>query len=141
MLGLALCQLLACISAGRFIDTYGRKFLILRGQLAVIIILVVIYLTDNTFDSLSKEISHYLLIALIYIHVIVFNFTLGPICILYAAELVTNITPIVVTKRILCLLAAASTNYLIHEYGIGPMFLLYGVLSLVAYYYLKDRLR
>jgi MFS family permease len=85
MLGLALSQMIACICAGRFIDTFGRKFLILRGQVAVIVILVVIYLTDNTFESLSKDLTHYLLIALIYIHVIVFNFTLGPICILYAA--------------------------------------------------------
>lgn len=38
-------------------------------------------------------------------------------------------------------MVAASTNYLIHEFGIGPMFLLYGMLSLVAHTYLRDRIR
>ena len=44
----------------------------------------------------------------------IFNFSLGPVCIVYAAELVNNITPIIVTKRLANLMVAVSTNYLIH---------------------------
>jgi MFS family permease len=141
MLGLSLFQLLACSFSGRFIDSFGRKYLLLRGQVAIILILGVIFILDSFADMLEKSLYNQLLIALFYLHVIVFNFTLGPVCILYAAELVSNLAPVIVTKRLVNLIVAISTNYLLHEVGIGPMFLLYAVLSLAVHYYLRDRLR
>lgn len=141
MVGLALCQLLACTFSGKFIDSFGRKYLLVRGQAGLILILAIIFLVDTYKELFRRDMYHYLLISLIYVHIIIFNFSLGPVCIIYAAELVTNITPIIVTKRMANLMVAASTNYLIHEFGIGPMFLLYGVLSLVTHSYLRDRLR
>lgn len=141
MVGLALCQLLACTFSGKFIDSFGRKYLLIRGQAGLILILAIIFLVDTYKELFRRDMYHYLLISLIYVHIIIFNFSLGPVCIIYAAELVTNITPIIVTKRMANLMVAASTNYLIHEFGIGPMFLLYGVLSLVTHSYLRDRLR
>ena len=141
MLGMALCQLLACSLSGRFIDSFGRRFLLIRGQIGIIIIMGSIFLADCLSEYMRKNIYHYSLIALFYLHVIVFNFSLGPICILYAAELVDNITPVIVTKRLVNLIVAISTNYLMHEVGIGPMFFLYGVLSLAVHYYLRDRMR
>ena len=141
MVGLALCQLLSCSISGRFIDSFGRKYLLVRGQFGLIIILAAIFLVDSYSSWFRKDIEHYILICLIYSHIIIFNFSLGPVCIIYAAELVTNITPIIVTKRMVNLMVAISTNYLMHRYGIGPLFLLYGVLSLVAHSYLRGRLR
>jgi SP family galactose:H+ symporter-like MFS transporter len=141
MLGLALCQLLSCTFSGKFIDSFGRKYLLIKGQAGIILVLWTIFVVDSYSSLFRKDIYNYLLIALLYIHIIIFNFTLGPVCIIYAAELVTNITPIIVTKRLVNLMVAASTNYLIHEFGIGPMFLLYGMLSLVAHTYLRDRIR
>jgi len=142
MLGLSFCQLVACSMSGRFIDTFGRRYLMMRGQTCLIVIMVTIFLVDSCADYLpSRDFYHYTLIVLFYAHVIVFNITLGPICILYAAELVSNLTPVIVTKRTVNLTVAISTNYLMHEFGIGPMFLLYAVMSLVVHYYLRDRLR
>ena len=142
MLGMAFCQLAACSMSGRFIDSFGRKYLMLRGQIGLIGIMMTIFLVDSCADYLpSRDFYHYTLIFLFYSHVIVFNFTLGPICILYAAELVSNLTPVIVTKRTVNLTVAISTNYIMYEFGIGPMFLLYAVLSLVVHYYLRDRLR
>jgi hypothetical protein len=47
MLGLAFCQLLSCLIVGRFIDPFGRKYLILKGQQALIVILGLIFIVDN----------------------------------------------------------------------------------------------
>lgn len=50
-------------------------------------------------------------------------------------------TPIIVTLRSATFLVALTTNFIIHEFGIGQLFLMYGVLSVVAYTYLQTRLR
>jgi len=140
MLGLALCQTISCLTIGRFIDLFGRKYLLMKGQQALIVILGVIFVMDNLQDYYSSNVLHYLIIIMLYVHIIAFNFSLGPVCIVYATELVPNLTPIVVAQRVCTFLVALSTNYLIHEFGIGQMFLMFGVLSLIAHYYLSDKL-
>ena len=72
---------------------------------------------------------------------IVFNFSLGPVCTMYAAELVDNYTPIVCSLRSITFLVSMCTNYIIYEVGIGQLFLMFGMLSLVAHFFLKDRVR
>ena len=47
MLGLALCQLVACTISGWFIDSFGRRYLMLRGQIGLIIIMVTIFVVDS----------------------------------------------------------------------------------------------
>jgi len=49
---------------------------------------------------------------------------------------VPNLTPVIVTLRFATFLVALSTNYIIHEFGIGQLFLMFGVLSTVAHTYL-----
>lgn len=141
MLGMAFCQLGACTLSGRLIDSFGRKCLVLWGQMGLMGVLSAIFLVDCCSDLMRPQAYHYTLITLFYLHVIVFNFTLGPVGILYAAELVDNLTPVIFTKRMVNLLIAISTNYLMHEFGIGPMFLMYAMLSLLAHYYIRDRMR
>jgi MFS family permease len=141
MLGLSFCQVVSSIISGRFIDLFGRKYLLIRGQQTLIVILTLIFIVDNLDEYFSKNFIHYFIIFLLYLHVIAFNFSLGPVCIIYAAELVPNFSPIIITLRTFTFLVALTTNYLIHEFGIGQMFLMFGVLSSVAYYYLKDKLR
>ena len=85
ILGMAFCQLLACSFSGRFIDSFGRKYLILKGQIGIISIMAAIFIIDSWQDSLVRNTYHYILICLFYLHVIIFNFSLGPVHILYAA--------------------------------------------------------
>ena len=141
MVGLAICQVGASLICSRFVDYFGRKFLILRGQQTLIFILFVIFIVDNIQEELNLKVLHYLIIALLYVHVIAFNFSLGPVAIIYAAELVPNLTPIIVTLRAATFFVALSTNYIIHEFGIGQLFLMFGVLSAVAHTYLNRHLR
>ena len=46
MLGLAFCQLFSCSISGRFIDTFGRKYLLKRGQIGLVAVLAAIFLID-----------------------------------------------------------------------------------------------
>jgi MFS family permease len=142
MLGLALCQLVTATISGRFIDLFGRKYLLVRGQQTLIVLLLLIFAVDNLEGYLySMGSAHLVIIVLLYLHIIAFNFSLGPVCIIYAAELVPNFTPIIITLRSCTFLVALTTNYLIHEFGIGQMFFMFGILSLVAHCYLSEKLR
>ena len=85
ILGMSLCQLVACSFSGNFIDRFGRKYLILRGQIGVVLIMVMIFLVDSWSDMLDRTVYHYILVCLFYLHVVVFNFSLGPVHLLYAA--------------------------------------------------------
>lgn len=85
MLGLSVCQVCSCLFAGKFIDQFGRKYLLLRGQASLVAILMGIFIVDNLQEYIHPKLVHYAIIALIYAHIVVFNFSLGPVCIIYAA--------------------------------------------------------
>ena len=84
MLALAVCQAISSIISSRFIDKFGRKYLFIRGQSTLIFILFTVYVVDSMSNYVKVEITHYLIISLIFMHVITFNCSLGPICIIYA---------------------------------------------------------
>lgn len=141
MVGLSLCQAAASFICSFFVDFFGRKYLLLKGQQTLIFILFSIFIVDNLQDFLAPKLLHFCIVVLLYAHVITFNFSLGPVAIMYAAELVPNLTPVIVTLRFANFLVALSTNYIIHEFGIGQLFLVFGVLSAVAHTYLQTRIR
>lgn len=141
ILGLSICQFIASLICSKIIDVFGRKYLLLKGQQILILILVVIFIVDQLKDLIDKDLVHYIIIALIYLHIVVFNFSLGPVGIIFAAELVPNLIPIIVTLRFITFLVALSTNYIIHEFGIGQLFFMFGTLSTIAQYYLWERMR
>jgi hypothetical protein len=85
MVGLSICQAASSFICSFFVDFFGRKNLILKGQKTLIFILFSIFIVDNLRDYLYPNLLHFLIIALLYIHIIVFNFSLGPVCIIYAA--------------------------------------------------------
>jgi hypothetical protein len=125
----------------KIIDIFGRKYLLLKGQQILILILAMIFIVDHLKDLIDKDLVNYIIIALIYLHIVVFNFSLGPVGIIYAAELVSNLIPIIVTLRFLTFLVALSTNFIIHEFGIGQLFFMFGTFSSIAQYFLYNRMR
>lgn len=85
MVGLAFCQAITSLICSLFVDYFGRKYLLLKGQKALIFILFGIFVVDNLDGIINRQLVHLLIVALLYAHVITFNFSLGPICIIYAA--------------------------------------------------------
>ena len=85
MIGLALCQTLASLICSFLVDLFGRKYLLLKGQKVLILILFAIFLVDNLQDFIPAKLLHVLIVVLLYLHIIIFNFSLGPVAIIYAA--------------------------------------------------------
>ena len=56
---------------------------------------------------------------LINLHVIVFNLTLGPICIFYCSEILNDLKYVILTLKILSLFFALTSDIMIHKIGIG----------------------
>lgn len=50
MLGLAFCQGVSSLICSRFVDLFGRKFLLMKGQQILIGILLAIFVVDNLGD-------------------------------------------------------------------------------------------
>jgi hypothetical protein len=62
---------------------------------------------------------HLLIGILINLHVVVFNLTLGPICIFYCSEIMNDLKYVILTLKCLSLFFALSSDFLIHMIGIG----------------------
>lgn len=85
MLFLAFGQLLASMMSGKLLNKFGRKQIFIKGQKMLVAILLLCFLFDikNPFVSVSTR--RLCLGILINLHVIVFNLTLGPVCIFYCS--------------------------------------------------------
>jgi len=58
----------------------------LKGQQILIFILFMIFIVDQLKVYIDdSKLIHYTIIALIYLHIVVYNFSLGPVGIVYAA--------------------------------------------------------
>ena len=77
---------------------------------------------------------------LINLHVIVFNLTLGPICIFYCSEILNDLKYVILTLKILSLFFALTSDIMIHKIGIGIMFMIFGTISLVVGIYLREHM-
>ncbi len=84
---------------------------------------------------------HFFIGMLINLHVIIFNLSLGPICMFYCSEIMTDLKYMILTLKCLSLFFALSSDYLIHLLGIGQMFLIFGVLSLGVHLYLMVEMK
>jgi MFS family permease len=93
LIGLAFSQIIANLFSGKLIDKYGRKSIFLKGQFLIVIILTLVFLLDlKQMSFLSLSYKHSMMILLIFLHVIVFNISLGPICIFYCSEILDDMT-------------------------------------------------
>lgn len=140
MLFLAFGQLLAVMMSGKLLNNYGRKGIFIKGQYLIIFILLLCFFLDIDNPYLNLDRRHFLLGILINLHVIVFNLTLGPICIFYCSEILDDLKYVVLTLKCLSLFFALTSHVMIHEIGIGRMFMIFGTISLVVCVYLSKNM-
>jgi MFS family permease len=137
MLFLAFGQLLAAMMSGKLLNKYPRKTIFLIGQEVIIIILFLCFFFDMPNHFLSPGIRHFCMGILINLHVVIFNLTLGPICIFYCSEILSDLKYVILTLKILSMFFALTSDIMIHKLGIGTMFMIFGVISLVVCLYLR----
>ncbi len=68
------------------------------------------------------------------------NLTMGPLNIVYCTEIVVDITWMIILTKGFTLLIALTSEYMIEYLGLGYMFLIFFVLTVIAHLYLRPRL-
>ena len=85
---MSIVQILSTMLSIFTIDKIGRKKLILGGQYTIIMALLGIFLSDYGLSLYAEEMGDICIVGLLFVHILVFNFTLGPVCIVYCAEII-----------------------------------------------------
>jgi hypothetical protein len=84
--------------------------MILRGQASIAFCLLAIVIFDKVISQVvNTTVGNYGVISLIFIHLIIMNFTLGPCCIIYCTEIVEDITWMIIMLKGLALMVALTS--------------------------------
>lgn len=138
---LSLLQVLSTLISTEVVDKLGRKDMILRGQAFIAFCLLGIFVFDKLFSLIFNAMFGTIgVIFLIFLHIMTMNLTLGPCCIIYCAEIVEDITWIIITLKGCALVIALSTEYMIEYIGLGFMFLIFFGLTIIAHLFIRPRL-
>ena len=88
-LQLGLLQVALTLVSGVLLDRFGRKSLTLTGMTIIVISLFAGFVSDSPERSVYIEYA-------VFCHIIGFSLSLGPITVLHAAELLENLTFIMI---------------------------------------------
>lgn len=127
---LGLLQVLVTLVSGFMINSYGRRSLMLVGSSIVVASLILAYVFDSEVFHSEKTV-----IGLIFLHIIGFSLSLGPVTFIYAAELMENISFILIVNWVLTIMVSLLSEIMIKAIGIGKVFLFFGVCSLLCLLY------
>ena len=129
---LGLMQVIVTFFSGFMINNYGRRTLMLVGQSLIVLSLVSAYF----FEVFLKDSQNYIT-GLIFLHLIGFSLSLGPVTMVYISQRMTNINFIVNILWILTILVSLTSEIMISAWGIGKVFLFYGLVSLACLIYMQ----
>lgn len=80
LFGIGIFQVFITLLASFVLDKFGRRFFMILGHLIVIVSLFGAYLSTDLFNLSSNVV-----VLFIFLHVLGFSISLGPICCLYAS--------------------------------------------------------
>ena len=130
---MGLFQILITFISAIVVDKFGRRSLILIGEILIIFALLGgFYMLD--YDAASKWDPNYATYA-IFLHIAGFSISLGPITFIYISEILDDISPYMVIIWIETVLVAMGSNLLVAKYGVGRVFLGFGIISIICLCY------
>lgn len=103
----------------------------LFGQTLVVGSLISGFFFEQILDNSEKLIT-----IVVFVHIIGFSLSLGPVSMLYVAEMMQNVTLVIFTVWILTLFVSMVSEIMIKQIGIGNVFLFYGMISFYCLVYL-----
>lgn len=127
---LGLAQTAVTLLSGLYLDKFGKRTFMLIGQLIILGTLFVLFLVYIIAPKLET-----LLIAMIFVHIVGFSLSLGPIIWTYISEILKEQAMIIAVIWSLTFLSAISTEILMQKVGFGYLCLIYFVLELLAFLY------
>lgn len=128
---LGVLQVIITFGSGFLINSFGRRSLMILGESIIVGSLVLGFMFDHWASN-----SERLITLVVFTHIIGFSISLGPVSMLYVAEMMENITLVVCAVWIFTLFVSMVSEIMITTYGIGNVFLFYGVVSLWCLVYL-----
>lgn len=128
---LGLLQVGVTFMSGFMINSYGRRSLMLFGTGIVVLSLLSAFL----FDALVAN-SEGVVIFFIFLHIVGFSLSLGPITFIYAAEIMQSLAFVITVNWILTIAVSLCSEVMIKAIGIGRVFLFYGVCTLACLLYM-----
>ncbi len=81
---------------------------------------------------------NYLVLALIATHIVIHNKGLGAMAIVYCADILDDLSPMIVAIKICSFSVAMTSEYMIEYLGISNMFVIYAGLSAFAHVYVRS---
>lgn len=136
-LGIGIINVVATIVALKFIDTVGRRQLLLVGLMGMLVTLLVLGISFLGQSTLV----HVLSVICLMLYIVFFAISLGPIVYVVIAE----IYPLKFRGKAMALatfmnwlsnyLVATTFLSLVHGIGEGQTFILFGVISIIAFFF------
>lgn len=125
LFGLGIFQVLMTFVSSFFLDRFGRRSLMLVGLTIVVASLFAAFVATDVLNMPSG-----IVVFLVFIHIFGFSISLGPVCCLYASEIMQDIGFVLILMWTETLVVAMVSDLMINGLGIGRTFLIFGVASL-----------
>lgn len=126
---LGIVQIVTTFIVGFFLDKFGKRTFMLVGLGMILAVLLSLFLCQN-FDAPIQW-----SVAFIFIHIIGFSLSLGPIIWIYISEILNDHSFIIGTIWTLTFLSAITTGVLIDRLKFGYLCLIYFVLEFLCAVY------
>lgn len=117
--------------SGLFLDKYGRRYLMLLGQSIIVFSLIGSYIALDILNLSSNVI-----VLFVFLHILGFSISLGPISVLYVSEIMEDISVMIILLWVLTLIVSLVSDFMINQLGIAKTFLIFGIISLLCLIYL-----
>lgn len=131
---LGIFQIVVTIISGGLMDRFGRRSLMIFGEIMVILALLTgYYMVD--FDKESLWDPQYVTYA-IFAHMAGYSLSMGSIAVVYMSEIVNDISPYMTFVWVETILISLTSNIMMEKFGIGKVFLFFAVISMAGLAYI-----
>lgn len=131
---LGVFQIIVTIISGGLMDRFGRRSLMICGEIMVILALLTgYYMVD--FDQEGKWDPQYVTYA-IFAHMAGYSLSMGSIAVVYMSEIVNDISPYMTFVWVETILISLTSNIMMEKFGIGKVFLFFAVISMAGLAYI-----
>lgn len=103
----------------------------LLGQSIIVFSLIGSYIALDILNLSSNVI-----VLFVFLHILGFSISLGPISVLYVSEIMEDISVMIILLWVLTLIVSLVSDFMINQLGIAKTFLIFGIISLLCLIYL-----
>jgi MFS transporter, SP family, xylose:H+ symportor len=123
-------QVLITVTSGFFINRFGRRPMMLVGMGVLTVALIIGFFVTQFIEEHER-----ITVLVVFLHVLGYSVSLGPICMMYAVEALEDISIVIIVNWGLYSFITLAGDYLIESIGLPVLFLTFGVSSIFCFWY------